>query len=230
VNGILVVDKPKGITSHDVVDFIRRHFRLIKVGHAGTLDPIATGVLVLLIGDMTKRSAFLSNDEKEYEAKMVVGARSDTGDADGVLEPSKCPLHFTRSAVEEVLKSFTGEIRQVPPMYSAIKFKGQKLYQLARRGVTVERAPRSVTISSLSIKEFRIPEIVIAVTCSKGTYIRQLGVDIGEKLGCGAYLADLRRIRSGTFRINEAVSFATLERSSPGDIGRFIYGSAHEGI
>lgn len=209
MDGIIVVDKPQGCTSHDIVDLIRRRFGLKKVGHAGTLDPMATGVLVILIGDYTKSANKFLGDDKEYDATLVLGATSDTGDAWGCVEKSTIPQEIDRDQIEAVFNKFLGEIDQVPPAYSAVKFKGKKLYELARKGISVNMAPRKVVIKKMNIHEIKMPEISFTVTCSKGTYIRQLSSDIGSALGCGAYLSGLRRTRSGRFSIKGAI---TVER------------------
>ena len=222
MDGILIVDKPSGMTSHDVVDFIRRAFAIKKVGHAGTLDPMATGVLVILLGRFTKEFARLHADEKEYRATMVLGAVSDTGDRDGRIVPSGVRLEFSRATVDMVFRQFTGEITQIPPMYSAVKVRGKKMYELARKGIEVDRPPRTVIIKKLTIADFRIPRITFDVVCSKGTYIRQLCHDIGERLGCGAYIDALRRVRSGAFMIERAVSFGRLKSMKCSDFDAIV--------
>jgi tRNA pseudouridine55 synthase len=211
MDGILVVNKPQGMTSHDVVDLIRRRFGLKKVGHAGTLDPMATGVLVMLIGRYTKSSDSLMSGDKEYDATLTLGGRSDTGDAWGKIEPSGKTALFSDADISKVFERFIGGIEQKPPMYSAVKFKGKKLYELARKGLSVEMKPRKVIIKSLDIGAISFPEVSFRVTCSKGTYIRQLCVDIGEVLGCGGYLSRLERTRSGEFTIDRAVRIETLK-------------------
>ena len=213
MDGILIVDKPKGITSHDVVDFTRRRFGLKKVGHAGTLDPIATGVLVLLVGKYTKSSALFMAADKEYDATLVLGARSDTDDADGRITASDAEVDFVRSEIEGVFKKFLGEIEQVPPAYSAIKLLGKKSYELARRGIKVELKSRKVSIRGLEILSIALPEVRFRIVCSKGTYVRKLCADIGEALGCGGYLSELKRTRSGNFHIDEAINFEKLDRA-----------------
>ena len=211
MDGILLVDKPSGITSHDVVDIVRRRFAQRKVGHAGTLDPAATGLLVILLGAYTKRSAEFMAGEKGYRAVMVLGATSDTGDGDGTITPSRTgPIELSPRDVEAALEEFTGEIAQVPPMYSAVRHGGTKLYELARRGVEVARSPRPVTIRVLTMVEYAPPRVTLEVICSKGTYIRQLCVDIGAKLSCGAYCGELRRLSSGGFSVERSVPFDTL--------------------
>jgi len=211
MDGILVVDKPQGCTSHDVVDFIRKKFGLKKVGHAGTLDPMATGVLVILIGKYTKSSnSFLSAD-KEYDATLSLGATSDTGDAWGNITPSKpipCPGN---DLIEAVFGRFLGPIEQIPPAYSAVKFKGRKLYEFARKGIEVKVEPRKILIKELKTHKMDGSEVSFSVTCSKGTDVRQLCADIGKELGCGAYLSRLRRTRSGEFTVKEVVTLEELK-------------------
>lgn len=211
MDGILVVDKPQGMTSHDVVDVVRRIFGTKRVGHAGTLDPMATGVLVLLLGKCTKASASFLADDKEYDATMILGAVSDTGDADGKVAPSGKSVPLSRTAVEEVFRDFTGRIKQSPPMYSAVRHGGRKLYELARKGKFVDVPPREVHIKRLEITAVSFPEVSFRVLCSKGTYIRKLCADIGDALGCGAYLTRLNRIASGRFRLEEAVTLEELK-------------------
>jgi tRNA pseudouridine55 synthase len=211
MDGILVVDKPQGMTSHDVVDLIRRRFGLKKVGHAGTLDPMATGVLVMLIGRYTRSSDSLMSEEKEYDATLTLGGRSDTGDAWGKIEASGEKTSFSSAELAKVFTRFTGEIEQKPPMYSAVKFKGKKLYELARKGLSVEMSPRRIVIKRLDIGAIALPDVSFLVTCSKGTYIRQLCVDMGEALGCGGYLSRLERTRSGAFTISQAIKVDALK-------------------
>ncbi|MFH1189115.1 MAG: tRNA pseudouridine(55) synthase TruB [Candidatus Omnitrophota bacterium] len=211
MDGILIVDKPKGMTSHDVVDVVRRLYGTKKVGHAGTLDPMATGVLVMLIGRATKRSHDISAEEKEYRATMTLGARSDTGDAWGELELSGKPVDFTDDRIREVFRMFEGRIDQTPPAYSAKKVNGVRMYRLARRGETVRPAPQKITIKDIRVSDISLPDISYDLVCSKGTYVRQLCADIGEKLGCGGYLSKLERRRSGAFAIDRASSLEELK-------------------
>jgi len=211
MDGILVVDKPQGCTSHDVVDFIRKKFGLKKVGHAGTLDPMATGVLVILIGKYTKLSNTFLSADKEYDAALTLGATSDTGDAWGRVENSAGFEGVSEEKIKDAFCRFTGEIEQIPPSYSAVKVKGKKLYELARRGINMKAAPRKVIIKELNISDINMPEVSFSVTCSKGTYIRQLAVDIGSALGCGAYLSRLCRTRSGRFVLEGAITMEEVE-------------------
>lgn len=216
MDGILIVNKPQGCTSHDIVDFVRKRFGFKKVGHAGTLDPMATGVLVLLIGKYTKFSDSFLKDDKEYDATLLLGATSDTGDAWGKITPSR-PIPGPGpgiGAIKDVFGRFLGPIEQVPPAYSAVKFKGKKLYELARSGISVKVEPRNVVIKKLDISKIDIPEVSFTVTCSKGTYIRQLSVDIGSAIGCGAYLSRLCRTRSGSFMLKDAINMEKLEKLS----------------
>lgn len=212
MDGILTVDKPQGFTSHDVVGFIRKRFGLKKVGHAGTLDPMATGLLIILIGKYTKRSNQFLNDDKEYEGTMTLGAISDTGDGWGKISPCNTDKKITKEEAERAFNRFLGPIEQAVPPYSAKKFKGKKLYELARKGIEIKLEPKRVIIHAIEIIDIDLPEISFKVSCSKGTYIRQLCMDIGGILGCGAYLSKLRRTRSGSFRIDEVIGMDELNR------------------
>jgi len=212
MNGILIVDKPQGLTSHDVVDFIRKHFDIKKVGHAGTLDPLATGVLVLLLGNMTKQASKFMNDDKEYEATLSLGVTTDSCDALGKILSEKPTNEITEEAVRKAFDHFQGEIMQVPPMVSALKFKGERLYKLARQGKVVPRNPRKVTLYKLAINEMVLPKVSFHLTSSKGTYVRTLCHDIGERLGCGAHMSQLRRVRSGNFSIEDSVTLPVLKK------------------
>lgn len=202
--GFLVVDKPVGWTSHDVVDAARRWLGIRKVGHLGTLDPLATGVLPLAIRGATKLAPFLAAGRKVYVGTIRLGVSTDTFDVEGrVTHQHDGPLP-DEPAVDEALRSFLGEIQQLPPMYSSVKKNGVPLYRLARRGEEVERELRNVTIHEISMPHFAPPEIGIEVTCAPGTYVRTLAADLGEKLGCGAHLSGLRRTRSGPFSLEQA--------------------------
>jgi tRNA pseudouridine55 synthase len=204
-SGILIIDKPAGMTSHDVVDELRRAFGWRKVGHAGTLDPLATGVLVILVGQATRAQARFLNDDKEYQGRIVFGAETSSHDAEGeVVARCEGPHGVTREALEAALAHFRGEIRQLPPMVSAVKHKGKPLYKYARKGEEVAREERPVTIHRLDLVSFEGDEAEIVVRCSKGTYVRTLAHDIGKRLGPGAYLKTLRRTRSGAFAVADA--------------------------
>lgn len=209
VDGVLVIDKPAGPTSHDIVQKVRRVVRT-KVGHTGTLDPAATGVLVLVLGRATRLSAMLAGAEKEYLAQIRLGRVTDTDDADGeIIEEHPVPP-LERAKIEAVLDRFRGTIRQVPPMFSAVKVGGEPLYRAARRRETRERPSREVTLSKLELVEMDAATLSVGVICSAGTYIRSLAHDIGTSLGCGAMLERLRRTRSGTFSIEQAFSLEDL--------------------
>lgn len=209
-DGILVVDKPEGFTSHDVVNIVRKTYQMKKVGHTGTLDPDATGVLVVCLGEATKLVPYLTADEKVYEATFVLGKRTTTLDASGEEVESRS-LVVEEDDVKAVLKDFTGKISQIPPMYSAIKVDGKKLYEYARKGQMIERKPRDVEVFRLDLTSFSFPEGTLYVRCSSGTYIRSLIDDIGEQLGTLAYMKTLRRTSVGLFNINQAVSVESLK-------------------
>jgi tRNA pseudouridine55 synthase len=209
-DGILLVDKPAGLTSHDVVDRIRRHFGFNKVGHCGTLDPAATGLLVICLERATKLQDRLMSADKTYEGVMQLGVATDSQDADGQVVSEKPVPPITADDLEAVLTSFRGDIQQMPPMVSAIKHKGQPLYKLARKGKTVEREARLVHIYDLRVLKMELPRIEFRVACTKGTYVRTLCHDIGEVIGCGAHLAGLRRTRSGDLDVQDAKPLADL--------------------
>ena len=211
INGFIVIDKPAGITSHDVVSRVRRIIGTRKVGHTGTLDPFATGVLPVADNDGTKVIPFLDEGAKTYEALLRLGVTTDTLDMTGAIQSESDLTRITLEPFIACLAGFTGAISQIPPMYSAIKQNGQPLYKLARQGIDVERKPRDVEIYSLELLSFDLPHAAIRVTCSRGTYVRSLADDIGRALGCGAALQELRRTASGPFRIEDAVTLDTLE-------------------
>ncbi|MFH1837666.1 MAG: tRNA pseudouridine(55) synthase TruB [Candidatus Omnitrophota bacterium] len=221
ISGILIVDKAKGMTSHDVVHFVRKNFSIKKVGHAGTLDPSATGVLVLLLGKCTKLSATFLNEEKEYTATMKLGERTDSGDSEGEVIAKK-EVNVDGKEIKRVIELFVGEIEQIPPMVSAKKINGQRLYKLARKGLEIERKPSKIRIKEIEITKINIPFVDIRVVCSKGTYIRQLVDDVGEDLGCGAHLVDLRRTRSGKFSLSDSVPFLRLGKMREKDLNESI--------
>ena len=204
-NGILVIDKSAGWTSQDVAAKLRGVFHERRVGHGGTLDPMATGVLPIFIGRATRAAEFLESAEKEYVAGLRLGVVTDTQDTSGnILETH--PVAVTREAVQAALRQFLGPIEQIPPMYSAIKINGQKLYELARRGQEVERKPRSITIHELELLEGANADYLLRVRCSKGTYVRTLCHDLGRALGCGGCMSSLRRTRAGSFTLSQAVT------------------------
>jgi tRNA pseudouridine55 synthase len=194
--GFLVVDKPQGMTSHDVVAKVRRGTGVKRIGHTGTLDPMATGVLVLCIGAATRLSEYVMASTKVYEATIRIGIETDTYDAEGTVIATADVSHLTRADVESALSRFQGEVQQIPPMYSAIKQGGKKLYELARQGKEVAREPRTVWLQT-ELLDLSLPELALRITCSAGTYIRSLAHDLGAALGVGAHLTALRRTRSG---------------------------------
>lgn len=216
-SGILLIDKPDGVTSHDVVALIRRAGRFKKVGHAGTLDPLATGLLVLLIGKATRRAESFLQDEKSYEATMTLGFSTETGDREGKPFQFGTYHHVRPEKVEAVFQTLQGPVTQLPPMYSAVKQGGRRLYQWARKGISVTRVPRQVRIRTLALRTFQPPALSFFLVCSKGTYVRSLVEMIGEKLGCPGHLSSLRRIQSGRFSVNTALPFEkarSLDRES----------------
>ena len=203
-DGILNLNKPRGPTSHDVIDRIRALTGIRRVGHAGTLDPLATGVLLVCIGRATRVAEYLMDSHKIYRARVRLGIATDTYDAEGQVIPSVDsvdPIEISRAEVETALVRFRGTIEQVPPMYSALKHKGEPLHKLARRGVEVKREPRQVEIPCLALTEWKPPECTLEMTCSPGTYVRALAHDLGQALGCGAHLTGLVRLASGGFRL-----------------------------
>jgi len=217
--GLLIVNKPSGITSHDVVARVRRLTGQRRVGHAGTLDPLATGVLVLCLGQATRLAEYLSTDDKLYRARLRLGVTTDSFDAEGEVV-SRTPVHgITRGDVERHLQGLIGEIQQVPPMYSALKHRGTPLHRLARAGVTVRRAARQVRIHRLELQEWSPPDLVLDIHCSKGTYVRVLAHDLGQRLGCGAHVTGLQRLASGRFDISQAVTLDDVARAIDAGIG-----------
>lgn len=222
MNGILLIDKPQGPTSHDVVSFLRKKLKVKKVGHAGTLDPEATGLLILLIGQATKESNRFLNSAKSYEVKCRLGITTDTDDAAGKVLKTGSVGGLKTAEIKNVINSFCGEIKQVVPRYSAIKLKGKKLYELARQGKVVELPERKVTIYSIRIKNISLPDIDFAVDCSKGTYIRSLCRDIGEKLGCGGCVWKLRRTASLPYTVREAIKLDQTRKMTKDEIAKRI--------
>jgi len=211
VDGLLIVDKPEGMTSLDVVKEIKRRFHVKKAGHIGTLDPFATGVLPIVINEGTKLVPFLEEEPKEYEAVMKLGEETTTDDLTGKVILRKPWKRITSGMIHAVFQTFLGKIQQLPPMFSAIKVHGNPLYRLARKGIEVERKEREVEIFDIQIEEINPPQVRFRVSCSKGTYIRTLGRDIGRKIGCGAHLLRLRRVRSGPFTLKQAIPWERLK-------------------
>ena len=215
MNGVLIVDKPRGITSFDAVAEVRRVLGERRVGHTGTLDPMATGVLPICVGEATKLVPFLMSGDKEYEAELRFGITTDSLDSTGIVTSETNAGHVSRSDVERALPGFVGAIQQRPPMYSALRVGGQRLYELARRGVEVERQPRLVVVHALELVAYQAPMATLRVRCSKGTYVRSLADDLGATLGVGAHLTALRRTRVGPFSIEQAVPLDTLDAGRP---------------
>lgn len=209
--GILLVDKPQGMTSHDIVARMRRVFKIKKIGHAGTLDPMATGLLLILVGKATKASQYLMSTDKTYAGTVKLGEITDSQDAEGEVVATKPVPELTETEVAEAIKTFLGDQYQTPPMYSAKKINGQKLYKLARQGKEVEREPRVIHVSRYEMTQLDLPEISFLVTCSKGTYVRTLANDLGERLGCGGHLCALRRTAVGQFSIEDANTLEEIE-------------------
>lgn len=215
MDGILIVDKKEGMTSFDVVRDTRKKYNEKKVGHIGTLDPLASGVLPVLIGKATKLSDYLMNHDKEYVAKIKLGKSTETGDREGnVIETEDVPNNLNEEKIQNVLNEFLGQTFQIPPMYSALKVNGKKLYEIARSGQNVERQPRKISISEIKIIKYDTSnkEIEYKVTCSKGTYIRVLSEDIAKKLNTCGYMSYLRRTRVGDFKISDSGKFIPLEK------------------
>lgn len=227
VSGVLVVDKPVGLTSHDVVQIIRRGTNIHRAGHTGTLDPRASGVLVVLVGPAVRLSEFVSASDKRYQATVHLGSTTDTFDSEGNITSSGSVENITEEQFEQALQQFIGEIQQVPPPYSAIKVQGRKAYEMAREGEEVELKPRTIQVYSLELLEWNPPEAVIDVFCSSGTYVRSLANDLGVALGCGAHLVGLRRTKSGRFTLRDAVPLRRLQDSfHVGDWYKFLIPAA----
>jgi tRNA pseudouridine55 synthase len=217
--GILLVDKPQGITSHDVVDRLRRKLRMKKIGHAGTLDPLATGLLIMLIGKATKVSQFLISLDKAYEGTFLLGVETDSQDADGeVVAEKPLPTGLSEQQLIEEMSGFLGDQYQTPPMFSAKKIDGVPLYKMARKGKTVEREPRFIRINELKLENWESPLGKFFMDCSKGTYVRTVVHDLGQRLGCGAHLQSLRRTRIDQFDISQSL---TLEQINEVPLGEF---------
>jgi tRNA pseudouridine55 synthase len=214
VNGILLLDKPQGMTSNAALQVVKRLYQARKAGHTGSLDPLATGLLPLCFGEATKVSGFLLDADKRYRVVCKLGERTTTGDAEGEVVEQRPVEGVTEAGLRKTLEGFVGEIEQIPPMYSAVKHKGERLYKLARQGVEVEREARKIDIHSLELRDFSIPVFEIDVHCSKGTYVRTLVEDIGEQLGCGAHVTALRRLAVGPFDDSQMIDMAALEATA----------------
>ncbi len=221
-DGVLLIDKPEGLTSHDVVDRVRHKLRMKRVGHAGTLDPMATGLLIILAGKATKISQYLMSLDKVYEGTAKLGESTDSHDRDGEIVERRAVPPVDADHLREVLQQFVGDQYQIPPMFSAKKMGGVPLYKLARKGQTVEREPRFIHIYQFELLRWESPELDFRVGCSKGTYVRTLVHDVGHRIGCGAHLISLRRTAIERFQIGNAVSLAALEGMSTLQIQRAL--------
>jgi tRNA pseudouridine55 synthase len=216
ISGVIVVDKPIGMTSHDVVQIVRKGTNIRRAGHTGTLDPRASGVLVVLVGPAVRLSEYVSASDKRYQAVIQLGTTTDTYDADGRVL-STTSVDISEKQFDDVLQSFVGQIEQVPPPYSSVKVKGRHAYDMARNGEEVDLEPRTINVYNLDLLEWAPPEAVIDVYCSSGTYVRSLAHDLGEKLGCGAHLIGLRRTKSGRFTLRDAVPLRKLREAFEND-------------
>jgi len=212
LNGIIVIDKPGNISSAGVVRFVKKTLNAEKIGHAGTLDPFAEGVLICCLNQATRLAGFLLHAKKKYAAVLKLGEETDTQDFTGTIVSTAKPVDVSPQTIKKVFNEFAGPIKQLPPVYSALKHKGVPLYKLARRGKPMQKPPRRVQIYSISIHEIALPLIRFEVTCSAGTYIRTLCADIGKSLGCGGHLTALKRLESSGFTLNQAVSLSELEK------------------
>ncbi|MEI6437599.1 MAG: tRNA pseudouridine(55) synthase TruB [Candidatus Omnitrophota bacterium] len=213
MEGIIVVDKPSGMTSHDVVARVRRRLNMKRIGHAGTLDPLATGVLIILVGPSTRLFDRFVGFDKAYLATMQLGLKTRSADIQGETLEEKPFAGISRQDIEQVFTRFTGNIEQLPPMVSAVKYKGERLYKIARTGVTVEREPRKIRIDVLKVLDFSAPFVKFCLDCSKGTYVRQVAEDVGDVLGCGACITEIRRTKVGPFGIETAVTLEDLNET-----------------
>ncbi len=211
IDGVLLIDKPQGKTSHDLVDFVRRKFNFKKVGHCGTLDPMATGLLILVLGKATKIQDLLMNEEKVYSGTMKLGQNTDSQDADGQITEERPVPPLTQEGFVKIMQEFSGDFYQTPPMYSAVKIDGVPLYKLARAGKEIPREPRLVHIFRHKITQWNLPQISFEIVCSKGFYVRTYCYDIGQKIGCGAHLTQLARLKSGNFTLNHALTWDNLQ-------------------
>lgn len=216
MSGVIVIDKPIGMTSHDVVQIVRKGTNIRRAGHTGTLDPRASGVLVVLVGPAVRLSEYVSASDKRYQAVIQLGTTTDTYDGDGRVL-STTSVDISEKQFDDVLQSFVGQIEQVPPPYSSVKVKGRHAYDMARNGEEVDLEPRTINVYNLDLLEWAPPEAVIDVYCSSGTYVRSLAHDLGEKLGCGAHLIGLRRTKSGRFTLRDAVPLRKLREAFEND-------------
>jgi len=214
VRGVLLLDKPKGDTSNGALQRVKRIYNAQKAGHTGSLDPLATGLLPICFGGATKLSAFLLDADKSYWVQVRLGATTTTGDTEGEVVETAPTDHITEADAMKALEGFRGEIQQIPPMYSALKHKGERLYKLAREGKEVEREPRTINIYELHLQSFELPSLELEVRCSKGTYVRTLAEDIGGVLGCGAHVTNLRRTGAGPYDADNSITMEQLETAA----------------
>jgi tRNA pseudouridine55 synthase len=212
-DGLMFIAKPTNMTSHDVVDLVRKKLKIRRVGHAGTLDPLAEGLLIILVGSYTKLFSKFANFDKEYLGVLKLGETTTTGDCEGKLLKSKGCSGISEERIREIFSKFQGPIEQIPPMVSAVRIGGKRLYDLARRGIVVERQPRKINIHSLEILKINPPLIEFHVRCSKGTYIRKLAEDIGESLGCGAHMIKIKRLSIGPFKLDKAIELNDIDEN-----------------
>jgi len=216
IHGIVILDKAIGISSNRALQEVKRLYNANKAGHTGSLDPLATGVLPLCLGEATKVSQFLLDSDKKYRTRLKLGVRTDSGDSEGTVIASCADFHVTRKQVEQALKQFLGEIEQIPPMHSALKVNGVPLYKMARKGETIEREARQITVYSIELTDFDEDELELEIACSKGTYIRTIADDLGQALGCGAHIIALRRTQAGAFTEDDCVTAAFLKEEAEG--------------
>lgn len=222
MDGILLVDKPADWTSFDVVNCVRSRFNIPKVGHCGTLDPAATGLLVLVLNNFTKLSGQLSGDDKSYSGTLLLGKETDTLDLDGEVISEQDYSKVSEENLLELASGFLGAQQQLPPMVSAVKQNGKRLYELARKGVEVEREPRTIEIKKFELTRINLPEADFVIECSKGTYVRSVVSDLGKKAGCGAVLAKLRRLSCGNFKLTDAVSMDVIKGWEAADLAVYL--------
>lgn len=229
-DGIILIDKEEGKTSFDVVKGVRRLLKIKKVGHAGTLDPFATGLLIILLGQGTKLSNYLMAGDKVYQATMRLGVETDTQDLTGRVVSRGLVPEFEPESIRKVARRFVGEIEQIPPLFSALNYRGRRAYELAREGIKMDLKKRKVNVHSLAITSVDLPDVTMRVRCSRGTYVRSLAADLGKELGPGAHLTCLRRLRSGPFRVEDALSLEKLAHLSQNRLVRKIRIPLHEAL
>lgn len=222
LEGVLLVDKPAGMTSHDVVYRLRRKLGMQRIGHAGTLDPMATGVLIMLIGKATRISQYLISVDKAYEGEATLGVTTNSQDAEGEVMETRPVPPLTEEQVREAMKGFLGDQYQTPPMFSAVKIDGVPLYKSARKGEEVEREPRFIRVASFDLLSFALPKLTFRLACTKGTYVRTIAHDLGQKLGCGAHLSALRRTGSGKFTLDQCTPLDRIQEMALPDIEKIL--------